>query len=61
MPDWAEWIAQDEDGEYWAYEDEPTTCRYVWLSNKKKRIIGYYPILIDWTQTKERRPTASID
>ena len=32
IPNWATWIAQDRDGEWYAYESKPTYVNKVWLS-----------------------------
>ncbi len=38
MPDWARWIAQDEDGAWWAYEAEPNQQHNGWYENEVGRI-----------------------
>ena len=38
LPDWAEWIAQDADGTWWAYEAEPNQQHNGWYENEVGRI-----------------------
>ena len=38
IPDWADWIAQDEDGTWWAYEAEPNQQHNGWYENEVGRI-----------------------
>jgi len=38
IPDWAEFIAQDEDGQWWAYETEPNLSHISWYENEVGRI-----------------------
>lgn len=38
IPDWAEWIAQDADGTWWAYEAEPNQQHNGWYENEAGRI-----------------------
>ena len=30
LPEWANWIAQDANGEWWAYSYEPATATVTW-------------------------------
>jgi hypothetical protein len=42
VPDWVRWVAQDEDGDWWAYEDEPKIPgrgSRRWLNNLNGRCI----------------------
>ena len=34
LPDWAEWIAQDANGAWWAYEAEPNQQDTGWYENE---------------------------
>lgn len=36
-PDWVNWIAQDEDGTWWAYEVEPLQHHKGWYENEVGR------------------------
>lgn len=38
LPDWADWIAQDADGTWWAYEAEPNQHDIGWYENEVGRI-----------------------
>jgi len=37
LPDWVRWIAQDEDGAWWAYECEPLQHDKGWYENEVGR------------------------
>ena len=41
-PAWAKWIAQDADGTWWAYEDEPNQHHIGWYENEVGRIQKLY-------------------
>ena len=32
IPNWANWIAQDEDGVWWAFEEQPSRMHNHWMS-----------------------------
>lgn len=34
IPDWAEWVAQDRDGSWWAYQAEPNQQHSGWYENE---------------------------
>jgi len=38
IPEWAEFIAQDEDGQWWAYETEPNLSHISWYENEVGQI-----------------------
>lgn len=38
LPPWARWLAQDEDGTWWAYEAEPNQQHNGWYENEVGRI-----------------------
>ena len=38
IPSWADWLAQDEDGTWWAYEAEPNQQHNGWYENEVGRI-----------------------
>jgi hypothetical protein len=38
IPDWARWLAQDEDGAWWAYEAEPNRQHNGWYENEVGRL-----------------------
>lgn len=62
-PDWAGWLAQDEDGVWYWHQNEPgqngedvNNCRY-WLSHGESDIAdGGGELLGDWHDTLEKRP-----
>ena len=58
IPDWAEWIAQDEDGTWWAYEAHPNQQHHGWYENEVGRIqrLGQTDQPQDWQRTLCRRP-----
>lgn len=39
IPDWANWIAQDADGTWWAYEAEPNQHDCGWYENEVGRSV----------------------
>jgi len=38
LPQWAQWVAQDPDGSWWAYEAEPHIHDNGWYENEVGRI-----------------------
>jgi len=38
LPNWAQYIAQDADGQWWAYEAEPNQSHIGWYENEVGRI-----------------------
>ena len=38
-PDWVQYIAQDADGQWWAYEAEPNLSHISWYENEVGRIL----------------------
>ena len=53
IPDWAQWLAQDEDGTWWAYEAEPNQQHNGWYENEVGRIqrLGKTDPPADWQTT----------
>lgn len=39
LPEWAQYIAQDADGQWWAYEAEPNLSHISWYENEVGRIL----------------------
>ena len=37
LPEWANWLAQDEDGSWWCYEQEPNQSHQGWYENEVGR------------------------
>jgi len=56
IPDWAAWIAQDEDGTWWAYEAHPNQQHHGWYENEVGRIqrLGQTAAPPDWQATLRR-------
>jgi hypothetical protein len=52
IPDWARWLAQDEDGVWWAYEAEPNQQHNGWYENEVGRIerLVAAPPPADWRE-----------
>lgn len=38
LPDWVQYIAQDADGQWWAYEAEPNQAHTGWYENEVGRL-----------------------
>ena len=51
VPDWVEWVAQDEDGEWWAHEMEPYLWRNVWDNDKDTVFIEKGSPNPNWRET----------
>ncbi len=53
VPAWARWLAQDEDGTWWAYEAEPNQQDRGWYENEVGRIarLGRTAPPADWAAT----------
>ena len=62
LPDWAEWVARDRDGEVFAYDAEPRLHERDWggLERPHARIDEFPGIVqigtCDWKDSKQRRP-----
>lgn len=63
LPDWAEWVSRDQDGEIYAWQDEPIGNSFFWHtdSSEYRRIDGFPGIVVkigtvDWKDSKQRRP-----
>lgn len=39
LPAWAQWLAQDADGTWWAYEAEPNEADHGWYENEVGRCL----------------------
>ena len=53
LPAWVEWIAQDEDGDWRAYEAHPHQQHHSWYENEVDRIqhLGKTEPPLDWQTT----------
>jgi len=62
LPEWAEWVSRDQDGEIYAWQDEPIGNSFFWHTNSSeyRRIDGFPGIVqigtCDWRDSKQRRP-----
>ena len=55
-PKWANWLAMDEDGDWYWYEDKPQHLSIgVWYSSPGKVEFAESSITQDWKETMERR------
>ena len=56
LPDWAEWIAQDANGAWWAYEAEPNQQDTGWYENEVGRIVALDKTAppVDWVATLKK-------
>lgn len=56
-PEWAEWLAQDEDGQWGWYEDKPVLGDWSWIwdgGDWKEALAG--DRADNWIDTLEKRP-----
>lgn len=62
LPDWVEWVARDENGMVWAYDEEPSRMTIGWGNQGGSfRRIDDYPGIVEigtvgWRESKQRRP-----
>ena len=54
-PEWAEYLAQDENGDWHWYQDAPLAGLSVWETSGRFRDDGFKPGVRNWQQTLERR------
>jgi hypothetical protein len=52
-PEWAQWLAMDNNGEWYWYEDEPEPARRGWVTGRGRVLSASGA---RWTKTKEQRP-----
>ncbi len=50
-PEWAKWLAKDEDGTWYWYEEEPVAGGTVWCSNGRLKGAESH-----WRDSNEQRP-----
>jgi hypothetical protein len=67
-PEWAQWLAQDKDGEWCFYPEKPEQSGTMWINDEPKNGIwvdvhctGRIPAGQDWRETLEPRPQAQSD
>ena len=53
LPGWAQYIAQDADGQWWAYEAEPNQSHNGWYENEVGNILKLEKAAAnaDWVQS----------
>jgi hypothetical protein len=64
LPDWAQWVARDEDGKVFCSADEQKCDASKWLYSRHilcRRIDDFPGIVVqigtaDWSESKQRRP-----
>ena len=61
VPEWAEWLAQDRDGEWWVYNTKPLAYpeNGFWgpaLAGGECEPVTYVPRNPNWLKTRELRP-----
>lgn len=63
VPEWAQWVAQDEDGDWWAFEVLPDPVEEEgepgrWMEDTGQAyLIGNGTSIIPWTMTLLQRPS----
>jgi len=55
-PEWARFVAQDDDGDWYWYESEPQAGSHSWVEHGNGRILFAAESAADWRDTKGRRP-----
>jgi hypothetical protein len=64
LPDWAEWVTRDADGEVWVFDSKPDRLSTCWTNDGDDdgaRRIDDFPGIVqigtcDWKESKQRRP-----
>ncbi len=54
-PKWAQWLAQDLNGEWWWYENEPFLNRDAWVPDGGNHEM-FIPVSAYWRESLEQRP-----
>lgn len=55
-PEWAQWAAMDEDGEWWWHNDEPYIDGTAWIPPSFIFEAFYFPPCTNWKESKRKRP-----
>jgi len=57
LPSWVQWLAQDADGTWWAYEAEPNEADHGWYENEVGRCLRLETGSAnpDWRESLRRR------
>ncbi len=59
LPDWVQWVAMDEDGQWWQYQEEPRQAKTVWGESICTRASKAHFIRFtapDWRTSLRQRP-----
>lgn len=61
-PEWAQWVAQDEDGDWYWYENKPRLFDKHWMIDGGKTEFKFFDIHTpDWRETLQERTKESND
>jgi hypothetical protein len=63
-PEWAKWLAQDKDGDWYWWQDEPVVLREpFWMPNADDtgeiglaKPAKFNEVILEWTTNLEQRP-----
>ena len=55
-PEWANYTARDEDGQWYCYETEPQMGKTLWLMDRANGRFELAGIAPAWHETLEKRP-----
>ena len=60
-PEWAQWLAMDEDGRWWWYEEKPLPQRdyFYWLGGKMEESLPVLDKSMAWDESLEKRESPS--
>jgi hypothetical protein len=59
LADWVQWVARDEDGEFWAFNEKPELGKSAWwdaYSWETLRTLKFDPGTCDWRDSLVERP-----
>ncbi len=61
-PEWAQWLAMDEDGRWWWYEEKPVlqTNYFYWLGSKMEESLPVLDKSMAWDESLEKRKNPSL-
>lgn len=54
-PEWAQWLARDNDGDYWWFENTPSCGHSIWIESDGRVELAYCPIY--WRDSLQGRPS----
>lgn len=60
-PEWAQWLAMDEDGRWWWYEEKPLPQKdyFYWLGGKMEESLPVLDRSMPWDESLEKRKSPS--